>query len=99
MTMRAALERLFDKAEGAGPGVGQTTETARLMSDLLLRMRDIASRSKMRFLAYLLEMAYYEAYSIANKVSLTADDLEQLRQINRQAKAAPTPDGPARKVA
>ena len=101
MSTHGALDRLFDQARAVDRGEepGPAEETARHMSDLLLKMRNLAHRSRMGFLTYLLEMAYYEAFSIANKVDLTADDLELLKQFKRQAEAAPKPDEPAQKVA
>jgi hypothetical protein len=96
-----ALDKLIDKTRAVkgGERPERLAETAKYLTDLLLEMRNIANRSEMKFLTYLLEMAYYEAFSIANKVDLAPSDMEKLREISRQTRNEPMPPGPAQQVA
>ncbi len=47
------------------PASASTEETAAYIADVTLQMRNIANRANMKFLAYLLEMSFQEAFDLA----------------------------------
>ena len=63
------------------------SETARYTSDLLESLRNIANRQGQRVLAHLLELAQYEAHSLAALKSRTPDSPDG----GRSAQPVPAP--------
>lgn len=77
----AAVAKIFDLpqdlAERDGSSGPQASESpsanaldiAQYECDVLLQLRDLARRAELKFLAYLLEMAFEEAFSQANRLA------------------------------
>ena len=57
-------------------------ESAAYIADLLLGLRKTAKRSDLSFLSHLLEMAFYEAYTIAKQVEPDMSIIETINQIS-----------------
>ena len=85
----AALKTTAKRAERATAASGP--ESVQYMADLLLELRNMAARGEHKFLTYLLEMAFYEAFSLANRVDLGPADLEHLLLTSLQSRDAPPP--------
>jgi hypothetical protein len=72
----------------AQPLKGQDHETgsdadidiAKYVADMALELRYMAAKANRKFLVYLLEMVFYEAFSLANQVEPSAEDLRALRR-------------------
>lgn len=47
---------------------------------MAVELRFLAARSNRKFLVYLLEMVFYEAFSLANGVEPSRDDLRALKR-------------------
>ena len=65
-------------------------ETAVYMADMLLELRNMAKDSGFSALQGLLEIAYYEAFSAANRINISAHEFERLKEISQDAKKAAT---------
>jgi hypothetical protein len=59
--------------------------TAQYTADMLLELRNLAKASGHKTLQGILEIAYYEAYSVANRVEPPPGEVEYLEQLSRQA--------------
>ncbi len=60
-------------------------QTAHYIADMVLELRNLSNRSDQRFLSYLLELAYYEAFTIANRLEPTPEQLKELRGFRKSA--------------
>jgi hypothetical protein len=60
-------------------------DMAQYTSDLLLDLRNIAKSQGYRTLQGLLELSYYEAFALANPVTLPPGEKERLDEIEKQA--------------
>ena len=54
---------------GAEPVMPSSLDIAQYECDVLLQLRDLARRADLKFLAYLLEMAFEEAFTQANQLA------------------------------
>lgn len=70
----------------------QQRDTAQYVADMILEMRNMAKAAKLYTITVPLEYAYYEAFSVANRVVVPAGELERLKQLSKAAEAS---DGPA----
>jgi hypothetical protein len=50
------------------------------IADMALELRYMAAKANRKFLVYLLEMVFYEAFSLANRVEPSAEDLRALQR-------------------
>jgi hypothetical protein len=50
------------------------------IADMAIELRSMAAKSNRKFLVYLLEMVFYEAFSLANRVEPSAEDLRGLQR-------------------
>jgi hypothetical protein len=57
-------------------------QSAEYIADLALNLRNTAKRNDLPFLCHLLEMAFYEAFTIANQVEPDMDRIAAKRQIS-----------------
>jgi hypothetical protein len=64
------------------------TQTANYIADMILELRNLAKGSRMQTLQGLLEISYYEAYSVANKIAVPENELEHLHEIGADARKA-----------
>ena len=57
-------------------------KSAEYIADLLLGLPSTAKRNELTFLVHLLEMAFFEAYTIARQVEPDMSLIETFRQLN-----------------
>jgi hypothetical protein len=55
-------------------------DVVKYIADMALELRYMAARANRKFLVYLLEMVFYEAFSLANRVEPSAEDLRVLQR-------------------
>ncbi len=67
-------------------------EVAQYVADMILELRNMAKSAKLYKIMVPLEFAYYEAFSVANRVSIPKAELERLQAL---AKAADKYEPPA----
>ena len=58
-------------------------DTAQYIADMVLELRNIAKSADMKTLQGLLEMSFYEAFSVANRVEIPAGEIEHLRELSK----------------
>ena len=63
-------------------------ETAVYIADMILELRNLSKASELKTLQGLLEIAYYEAFSAANRIKIPADEYEHLQNISKDARKA-----------
>jgi hypothetical protein len=57
-------------------------ETAQYISDMMLELRNMAKSAELKTLQGLLEVSFYEAFSVANKVDIPGGEIEKLRELS-----------------
>ena len=80
--------------DGAAGVALRQRETAQYISDMILELRNLAKAVKLFQVMVPLEYAYYEAYSVANRVEVPEGESERIRELSKIAEAAneSTPD-------
>jgi hypothetical protein len=63
----------------------QQLELARYIADMLLELRNMARAAGLKTLLGLLEISFYEAFFIANKVEIPPGEIEKLRRLAKAA--------------
>jgi hypothetical protein len=63
-------------------------QTALYIADMILELRNLAKGGEMFTLQGLLEISYYEAYSVANLVIVPEHEFEHLQEIGADARRA-----------
>lgn len=58
-------------------------ETAQYIADMVLELRNMAKSVDLKTLQGLLEVSFYEAFSVANKVEIPPDEIEHLRELSK----------------
>jgi hypothetical protein len=58
-------------------------DTAQYIADMVLELRNIAKAAEMKTLQGLLEVSFYEAFSVANRVEIPAGEIEHLRELSK----------------
>jgi hypothetical protein len=58
-------------------------ETAQYIADMVLELRNMAKTLEMKTLQGLLEVSFYEAFSVANKTVIPEGEIEHLRELSR----------------
>ncbi len=69
--------------------IGETAikrETAHYITELVLELTQLARGAELKSLSVLLEFAYYEAFSTANKVEVPPAEVKQLKALEQAAK-------------
>ena len=66
----------------------QQQDTAQYVADMILEMRNLAKAAHLFTITVPLEYAYYEAFSIANRVKVPPEELNRIRVLEKAAKAA-----------
>ncbi len=61
-------------------------QTALYIADMILELRNLAKGAQMTTLQGLLEISYYEAYGVANRVEVPDNELERLQEIGTDAR-------------
>jgi hypothetical protein len=69
-----------------GPLNAKTIDIANYIADMVLELRNMAKSAKLDTLLGLLEVTFYEAFSIANRVEIPPAELERLREMERAAR-------------
>ncbi len=62
-------------------------ETAHYITDMVLELRNLARGAELNSLSELLKLAYYEAYSTANKVEVPPAEIKRLKALDQEARA------------
>lgn len=79
--------RMFD-----GPSISRHREAARYVSEMLLELRNIAKAEGLATLQGLLELTYYEAFSVATRVDLPPGEIQRLEEMSADARRAAATD-------
>ena len=58
-------------------------ETAQYIADMVLELRNLAKATEMLTLQGLLEVSFYEAFAVANKVPMPEGEIEHLRELSK----------------
>jgi hypothetical protein len=61
-------------------------QTATYIADMIIELRNLAKGAGMATLQELLEITYYEAYSVANRVAIPESEPEHLHEIGADAR-------------
>jgi hypothetical protein len=63
-------------------------ETANYIADMILELRNLAKGHEMKSLQGLLEISYYEAFSVANPIIVPPDEEQHLETLGHDARLA-----------
>ena len=58
-------------------------QTAEYLVDIILELRNLARMSKLYTVMVPLEYAYYEAFSIANRVDVPPEEVERIKTLSK----------------
>jgi hypothetical protein len=58
-------------------------EVAQYSADILLELRQLARNSKLETLQSLIEICYYEAFSVVNQPSISAEEMSRLDALEK----------------
>ena len=58
-------------------------ETAQYIADMILELRNMAKSAQLYQVMVPLEYAYYEAFSVANKVEVPPEEAERIRVLSK----------------
>lgn len=61
-------------------------DTAQYIADMILELRNMAKAAKLFKIMVPLEFAYYEAFSVANRVQVPKEEIERLDKLARMAR-------------
>jgi hypothetical protein len=62
------------------------SDTAHYIADMILELRNLAKGAKMSTLQGLLEISYYEAYSVAHKIDIPEGEEQRLHDLGQHAR-------------
>jgi hypothetical protein len=68
----------------------QQQETAQYVADMILELRNMAKAARLYTITVPLEYAYYEAFSVANRVAVPVAEIERLRTLSQVTKEIET---------
>jgi hypothetical protein len=92
---------------GARTGDGETTrnralcytasqiDTAQYIADMVLELRNMAKGAALYATMVPLEYAYYEAFSVANRVDAPREEIERLNHLGEDARRSEEAEGAA----
>ena len=66
----------------------QQADTARYIAEMILELRNLSKSTALETLQGLLEIAYYEAFSAANRIQIPAGEDEFLHELGSDARRA-----------
>jgi hypothetical protein len=69
-----------ERLKGQEIGPNPDDDVIKYIADMALELRYMAAKTNRKFLVYLLEMVFYEAFSLANRVEPSAEDLRALQR-------------------
>ena len=58
-------------------------EMAQYIADMVLELRNLAKAADLLTLQALLEVSFYEAFAVANKVPMPEGEIEHLRELSK----------------
>ncbi len=58
-------------------------DTAQYIADMILELRNMAKGTKLHAVMVPLEYAYYEAFSAANRVHVTAEEVDRINRLSK----------------
>jgi hypothetical protein len=61
-------------------------DTAQYIADMILQLRNLAKGSQMTTLQGLLEISYYEAFSVANAIVIPVGEEQRLEEMGAHAR-------------
>jgi hypothetical protein len=88
MSIRYSLDRFSHESarqQTTEDRIARRKDLANYIADMILELRNMAKANNMPTLLGLLEVSFYEAFSIANQVEIPAEELEKLRELSRAA--------------
>ena len=100
----AAVSPLVDSTRNAGLSKDPSTrnpilsyspeqlETARYIADMVLELRNMAKGAALYATMVPLEYAYYEAFSVANRVLVPPEEAERLKRLGEEARGVKSSD-------
>ena len=86
---KAGQQGAVTALKSRGPRLGAADsqkETAQYITDMVLELRNLARSGELKTLSGLLEIAFYEAFSLANKVEIPPAEVERLKALEAAAK-------------
>lgn len=72
-----------DRSTSSQMATPETRETAQYIADMVLELRNMAKSLEMKTLQGLLEVSFYEAFSVANKTIIPEGEIEHLRELSK----------------
>ena len=70
---------------GSVANLAARRETAQYISEMTLELRNLAKAHEMLSLQGLLEVAYYEAFTVATQIELPEGELERIKEMSHAA--------------
>jgi hypothetical protein len=88
-----------ETTRGGGPAVradpGQSRErqrdTAEYISEMILELRNLARANQLYTVMVPLEYAYYEAFTVANRVEVPPGEIERIKELSRASRELDEP--------
>lgn len=75
-----------EKAAGNGASfASRQRDTAEYISELILELRNLARAHQLYTVMVPLEYAYYEAFSVANRVEVPPGEIERIKELTKAA--------------
>lgn len=85
-TTRKGSEKIDNASSGRTAVYSdQQRETAQYVADMVLELRNMAKAVRLFNVTVPLEYAYYEAFSVANRVEVPPEEITRIRELERQA--------------
>jgi hypothetical protein len=78
--------------EGLAGLTARQRETAQYIADMILELRNLAKAAKLFNITVPLEYAYYEAFSVANRVDVPPEEVARLRRLSQAVGDFESPD-------
>jgi hypothetical protein len=70
-------------SEGGVPLTARQRDTAQYVADMILELRNMAKAAKLHAVMVPLEYAYYEAFSVANRVDVPVAEVEKINRLSK----------------
>jgi hypothetical protein len=85
--MAESKHHMRKKSEGRkGRPVQDQAAAGKYICDMVLELKNVSHRADLAFLTRILEMAYEEAYMVANRIEPPKAELEELARVLERAK-------------
>lgn len=79
--------------EGVGDVLtAQQRDVAQYVADMILELRNMAKSAKLFQVMVPLEYAYYEAFSVANRVEVPPGEVERIRELEKASEGDKEPE-------